>query len=159
MVALRSRGRRPICCAPRVTCPPDYLPFLGRPPFLPHWESLFLYLRVEAFPPFSPMHRGHTILVRKCCVQNVSLATHKFYRKTYMVKPPGGFFLPLPPCFPQSDSCALCLAAVARPPPDAMHRGQTKLVLKCLGQDGIRDFTAKPSWSDTSCRNPACSAE
>lgn len=43
-------------------------------------------------------------------------------------KPPGCFFLPLPPCLPQSDNCSLYFAAVACPPPEAMHRGQISFV-------------------------------
>jgi hypothetical protein len=35
---------------------------------------------------------------------DVFLGTPYFYPKTSFVKPPAGFFLPLPPCFPQSDS-------------------------------------------------------
>ena len=52
-----------------------YLRPLGRPPFLPHWESFFLCLRVVAVPPFLPMHRGHTMFVIGCIEQYVSLGT------------------------------------------------------------------------------------
>jgi hypothetical protein len=103
-------------------------PFLGRPPFLPHRERFLRYLRVVAFPPFLPMHRGQISLVMGCIEQYVSLRTTYFYPKRPYVKPPVGFFLPLPPCFPQSDSWSLCLSAVASPPPDAMHLGQISLV-------------------------------
>jgi hypothetical protein len=102
--------------------------FLGRPPFLPHRESLLRCLRVVAFPPFLPMHRGQISLVMGCIEQYNSLRTTYCYPKRPLVKPPDGFFLPLPPCFPQSDSCSLCLSAVASPPPDAMHLGQINLV-------------------------------
>ena len=108
----------------------SYSAFLGRPPFLPHRESFLRYLRVVAFPPFLPMHRGQISLVMGCIEQYVSLRTTYFYPKRPFVKPPAGFFLPLPPCFPQSDSWSLCLSAVASPPPDAMHLGQISLVCK-----------------------------
>ena len=49
--------------------------FLGRPPFLPHWESLFLCLCAVIFPPFFPMHLGQTILVRGCTGQCIGLGT------------------------------------------------------------------------------------
>lgn len=74
-------------------------------------------------------------------------------------RPPAGFFLPLPPCLPQSDKHALYLATVACPPPDAIHRGQMSFVRECLEQFGIRDLTAKTSGSDTSRRNSACAPE
>jgi hypothetical protein len=81
--------------------------FLGRPPFLPHCESLFLYLCVVAFPPFLPMHRGQIILVRGCTGQYVSLATAYFYLKTPpQSHPPAFFFLCLPAC--PSPTSALC---------------------------------------------------
>jgi hypothetical protein len=102
--------------------------FLGRPPFLPHRERFLRYLRVVAFPPFLPMHRGQISLVMGCIEQYVSLRTTYFYPKRPYVKPLAGFFLPLPPCFPQSDSWSLCLSAIASPPPDAMHLGQISLV-------------------------------
>jgi hypothetical protein len=102
--------------------------FLGRPPFLPHRERLLRCLRVVAFPPFLPMHRGQISLVMGCIEQYISLRTTYCYPKRPLVKPPDGFFLPLPPCFPQSDSWSLCLSAVASPPPDAMHLGQINLV-------------------------------
>jgi hypothetical protein len=108
----------------------SYSAFLGRPPFLPHRESFLRYLRVVAFPPFLPMHRGQINLVMGCIEQYVSLRTTYFYPKRPFVKPPAGFFLPLPPCFPQSDSWSLCLSAVASPPPDAMHLGQISFVCK-----------------------------
>lgn len=74
-------------------------------------------------------------------------------------KPPAGFFLPRPPCLPQSDNCALCFAAVANPPPDAIHRGHTNFAPKCFGQAGISDLTAKVSWSETSRRKSVCAPE
>ena len=52
----------------------SYLRPLGRPPFLPHWESFFLCLRVVAVPPFLPMHLGHTSVVRGCSGQYAFLA-------------------------------------------------------------------------------------
>jgi hypothetical protein len=67
--------------------------------------------------PFSPMHRGQIILVRGCSGQYVSLGIAYFYPKASCFKPPAGFFLPLPPCLPQSDNCALYLTAVVCPPP------------------------------------------
>lgn len=81
--------------------------FLGRPPFLPHCESLFLYLWVVAFPPFLPMHRGQIILVRGCTGQYVSLATAYFYLKTPLQShPPAFFFLCRPAC--PSPTSTLC---------------------------------------------------
>ena len=51
-----------------------------------------------------------------------------FLPQVPLPKPPGCFFLPLPPCLPQSDNCSLYFAAVACPPPEAMHRGQISFV-------------------------------
>jgi len=98
--------------------------FLGRPPFLPHCESFFLCLRIVTLPPFLPMHRGQIMRVRGCSGQYVSLGTAYYYPKTSPARPPAGFFLPLPPCLPHSESRSLCLDAVVCPPPDAMHLGQ-----------------------------------
>ena len=98
--------------------------FLGRPPFLPHCESFFLCLRIVTLPPFLPMHRGQIMRVRGCSRQYVSLGTGYYYPKTSPARPPAGFFLPLPPFLPHSESRSLCLDAVVCPPPDAMHRGQ-----------------------------------
>jgi hypothetical protein len=78
-----------------------------------------------------------------------------FYPKPSPAKPPAGFFLPRPPCFPHSDSRSLCFAAVASPPPDAIHLGQSRLVCKCLGQNGTNDLIPKTTWSDTSRRKSA----
>jgi hypothetical protein len=80
------------CGFRRLSVRASYLCFLGRPPCLPHCESFFLCLRAVAFPPFPPMHRGHTILVRGCRGQYVSLATPYFYPKTVIIKPPAAFF-------------------------------------------------------------------
>lgn len=81
--------------------------FVGRPPFLPHCESLFLYLWVVAFPPFLPMHRGQIIRVRGCNGQYVSLATAYFYLKTPLQGHPlAFFFLGLPAC--PSPTSTLC---------------------------------------------------
>jgi hypothetical protein len=84
---------------------PDH--FLGRPPFLPHCESLFLYLWVVAFPPFLPMHRGQIILVRGCSGQYFSLATAYFYLKTPLRSHPLAFFFLCRPACP-SPTSTLC---------------------------------------------------
>jgi hypothetical protein len=60
-----------------------YSSLLGTPSLFPHWERLFLCMRVVAFPPFLPIHRGQIILVRGCSGQYVSLATtHIFILKS-----------------------------------------------------------------------------
>ena len=66
--------------------------FLGRPPFLPHRERFLRCLRVVAFPPFLPMHRGQISLVMGCIEQYVSLRTTYFYPKRPMSSHPLAFF-------------------------------------------------------------------
>jgi hypothetical protein len=130
--------------------------FLGRPPFLPHPESFLRCFIVVVVPPFLPMQRGQIIRVRGWRGQYVAMA--RIFRSGNFLCQAGGwlFFLPLPPFFPHSDNCILCLPAVVRPPLDAMQRGQLSFVPACLGQVGARELTASTSWFETSRRNSAC---
>jgi hypothetical protein len=81
--------------------------FVGRPPFLPHCDSFFLYLWVVAFPPFLPMHRGQINFVRGCNRQYVSLATAYFYLKMPLQSQMPAFFFLGRPAYPTPTS-ALC---------------------------------------------------